>query len=98
MSHLRKESMMRSIVVFNIAFLMSKHCGVEIEALSTLCLLILLKSGIIIIHINMHRFLQNMLGVRMVWYAAYWKFSIPVKALPKLVLYGKHGTQRVVAR
>ena len=31
-------------------------------------------------------------------YAAYGKFSILVKALPKLILYGKYGTQRVVLR
>ena len=29
----------------------------------------------------------------MVWYEVYKKFSIPVKALPNLVLYGKYGTQ-----
>ena len=31
-------------------------------------------------------------------YAVYGKFSILVKALPKLVLYRKYGTQRVVLR
>ena len=34
----------------------------------------------------------------MVWYAAYRKFSIQVKTLPKLVLYGKYGTQIVVSK
>ena len=32
------------------------------------------------------------------WYAAYRKFSIPVKVFPKLVLYGKYGIERVILR
>ena len=34
----------------------------------------------------------------MVTHTAYRKFSIPVKALHKLVLYGKYWTQRVFLR
>ena len=34
----------------------------------------------------------------MAQYAAYRNFSVPVKALPKLVLYGKYGTQSKVLK
>ena len=65
---------------------MSKHPGIDIEVLSTLRFLKHFKSGILFIHITYVNILMDTLGVRMAQYAAHRNFSVPVKALPKLVL------------
>ena len=75
-----------------------RHSGIVIEVLSPLCFLKHLKNEILFICITHACILMDMLAVWMVQYASRRKFSIPVKALPKLMLYIKYGTQRVVSR
>ena len=75
-----------------------KHSGIQIKTPSSLCFLKHLKSGIPFVCMTQAHVLMDMLAVRMARYTAYRKFSIQVKALPKLVLHRKCGTQRVVSR
>ena len=65
---------------------MSKHPGIDNEVLSTLRFLKHFKSGLLFIYITYTYILMDTLGVQMAQYAAYRNFSVPVKALPKIVL------------
>ena len=56
-----------------------------------------LNSGILFVNITLVRILTAALRMT-ARSAAYGKLSILVKALPKLMLYGKYGTQRVVLK
>ena len=59
-----------------------------------------LNTGIFFLNTTHVRVLTDALVVLRIIarYAAYRKLSLLVKALPKLVLYGKYGTQRVVLK
>ena len=69
-------------------FIMSKHSGIEIEALSPLCVLEHLKNKILFVRITHASILTDTQVVWMAGYTAYKKFPVQVKALLKLVLYG----------
>ena len=85
-------------VIYYVLFIISRHSGIQIKLLSTLCFLKHLKNGILFVHMPHACILMDTLAVRKVQCAAYKKFFIQVIALPKLMLCGKYGTQRVVLR
>ena len=83
--------------------MMSMYSGIQLKVLSSLCFMFIkhLNSGILLSTQHMYvRVLTDVLVVLRITvsYAAYGKLSILVKALPKLMLYGKYGTQRVVLK
>ena len=84
--------------------MMSMYSGIQLKMLSTLCFMFIkhLNSGILFVNTAdvCIRVLTDALAVLRITArcAAYRKLSILVKALPKLMLYGKYGTQRVVLK
>ena len=78
------------------------YSGIQLKELSSLCFMFIkhLNSGILFLNTTHVRVLTDVLVVLRIIarYAAYRKLSLLVKALPKLVLYGKYGTQRVVLK
>lgn len=73
---------------------MSRYSGIQINVLSSLCLLKQLKSGIPYPHNTCTHSYGYTSSSIMVRYVAYRKFSVQVEALPKIMLYEIYSTQK----